>query len=200
MPLPTSTAQHLPRRIMSSVVPAPPHHQPAAESSSATKTAAFSPDAPQPAFAGPAAAPAGAAGDSLADDEAAPLRFKGTQPVRRGRTTVPGERWLTAPPHTCLFRPQRPLRYQLLWMPVYTQLSCCQPAGALLPTCCRPCARRAAACTHIHTGLATTCWGTDQLKQQYPQLNEDTDADVAVVGGGISGLTTAYLLAKAGEE
>lgn len=47
-------------------------------------------------------------------------------------------------------------------------------------------------------GLATTCWGTEQLKQQYPQLAEDTDADVCVVGGGISGLTTAYLLAKAG--
>lgn len=36
------------------------------------------------------------------------------------------------------------------------------------------------------------------MKQQYPTLSEDTDADVAVVGGGISGLTTAYLLAKAG--
>lgn len=36
------------------------------------------------------------------------------------------------------------------------------------------------------------------MKQQYPALREDTEADVAVVGGGISGLTTAYLLAKAG--
>ncbi len=36
------------------------------------------------------------------------------------------------------------------------------------------------------------------MKQQYPQLREDTEADVAIVGGGISGLTTAYLLAKAG--
>jgi NADH dehydrogenase FAD-containing subunit len=60
-------------------------------------------------------------------------------------------------------------------------------------TFCRLC------CVTWCAGLATTCWGTDQLKQQYPQLNEDTDADVAVVGGGISGLTTAYLLAKAGE-
>lgn len=88
----TTTAAHLPHHIMSSVVAHPPApHQPAAESSSTTKAAAFSPDAPQPAFAGPAAAPAGAA-DPLADDEAAPLRFKGTQPVRRGRTAVPGER------------------------------------------------------------------------------------------------------------
>lgn len=49
-----------------------------------------------------------------------------------------------------------------------------------------------------NAGLAATCWGTEQLKQQYPSLAEDTDADVAIVGGGISGLTTAYLLAKAG--
>ncbi len=33
---------------------------------------------------------------------------------------------------------------------------------------------------------------------RYPKLSEDTDADVCVIGGGISGLTTAYLLAKAG--
>jgi hypothetical protein len=41
-----------------------------------------------PAFAG---APAGA---NLVEDEAGPLRFKGTQPVRRGRTAVPGGRSL----------------------------------------------------------------------------------------------------------
>jgi glycine/D-amino acid oxidase-like deaminating enzyme len=36
------------------------------------------------------------------------------------------------------------------------------------------------------------------VKQRYPQLSENVDADVCIVGGGISGLTTAYLLAKAG--
>jgi hypothetical protein len=41
------------------------------------------------AFAGgPAASPAGS--DMLVDDEAAPLRFKGTTTARRGRTAVPG--------------------------------------------------------------------------------------------------------------
>lgn len=160
----THVAAALPRRNMSSSV-VPPSQGPyqtiaggPSPSSSTTdtpsradnlKTAAFGPDAAAgftqsgdpnagmgvPAFAGgPVAAPAGA---DFAEEEAAPLRFKGTQPVRRGRTAVPG--------------------------------------------------------------LATTCWGTDALKQQYPQLREDTEADVAVVGGGISGLTTAYLLAKAGE-
>eukprot|EP00882_Tetradesmus_deserticola_P000301 GHRQ01000333.1.p1 GENE.GHRQ01000333.1~~GHRQ01000333.1.p1 ORF type:complete len:663 (+),score=295.35 GHRQ01000333.1:150-2138(+) len=49
-------------------------------------------------------------------------------------------------------------------------------------------------------GLAANCWGQDELKQRYPQLSENVDADVCIVGGGISGLTTAYLLAKAGKR
>jgi hypothetical protein len=67
----------------------------AGPSEAAAPVKAFSPDAAgfgqqgdmgAPALAGaPAGSPAG-----LVEDEAAPLRFKGTQPVRRGRTSVPG--------------------------------------------------------------------------------------------------------------
>ena len=32
----------------------------------------------------------------------------------------------------------------------------------------------------------------------YPKLEENIETDVVVVGGGISGITTGYLLAKAG--
>ena len=35
---------------------------------------------------------------------------------------------------------------------------------------------------------------------EFAALGEDTTADVVVVGGGITGLTTAYLLAKAGKS
>src|SRR5881394_2474708 len=35
---------------------------------------------------------------------------------------------------------------------------------------------------------------------QFAKLTEDVVADVVVVGAGITGLTTAYLLAKAGER
>ena len=35
---------------------------------------------------------------------------------------------------------------------------------------------------------------------QFPPLQENIHADVCVIGAGISGLTTAYLLAKAGRQ
>jgi glycine/D-amino acid oxidase-like deaminating enzyme/nitrite reductase/ring-hydroxylating ferredoxin subunit len=38
------------------------------------------------------------------------------------------------------------------------------------------------------------------LDAKYPKLLKDTVYDVAVIGGGITGLTTAYLLAKAGKK
>ena len=37
------------------------------------------------------------------------------------------------------------------------------------------------------------------LKPRYSQLAEDTEADICVVGGGITGLSIAYSLQKSGE-
>ena len=36
--------------------------------------------------------------------------------------------------------------------------------------------------------------------QKYPSLDSDCKFDVAVIGGGITGVTTAYLLKKAGKK
>ena len=44
----------------------------------------------------------------------------------------------------------------------------------------------------------TPYWSTSATFPQFAKLAGDADADVVVVGGGITGLTTAYLLAKAG--
>src|SRR6185503_584089 len=38
----------------------------------------------------------------------------------------------------------------------------------------------------------------DGVQRSYPALEGDTTADVAIVGGGIAGIATAYFLAKAG--
>lgn len=43
-------------------------------------------------------------------------------------------------------------------------------------------------------------WREDTKLSTYEPLNEDTATEVAVVGGGITGITTAYLLAKAGKK
>ncbi|KAI8476280.1 MAG: hypothetical protein J3K34DRAFT_512062 [Monoraphidium minutum] len=47
-------------------------------------------------------------------------------------------------------------------------------------------------------GAARNCWRQEELAQTRPALAEDTSADVCVVGGGLSGLTTALICAKAG--
>ena len=43
-------------------------------------------------------------------------------------------------------------------------------------------------------------WWTGTKLPEYPRLEKDTRVDVAVVGAGISGLTTAYLLAREGKS
>ena len=43
-------------------------------------------------------------------------------------------------------------------------------------------------------------WNNYQQAGQFPALSENTEADVAIIGGGITGLTTALLLAEAGKK
>lgn len=49
-------------------------------------------------------------------------------------------------------------------------------------------------------GLSRNVWGQSELKPTYPKLDRNIEADVCVVGAGIAGLTTAYILARAGER
>lgn len=46
----------------------------------------------------------------------------------------------------------------------------------------------------------TPYWATSADFPEFPRLGENLDADVVVVGAGITGLTAAYLLAKAGKS
>src|SRR5688572_20253113 len=42
-----------------------------------------------------------------------------------------------------------------------------------------------------------TTWQKDiEIKKTYPPLKEDIDVEVVIIGGGITGLTLAYLLSK----
>ncbi len=42
-------------------------------------------------------------------------------------------------------------------------------------------------------------WIDTTPRTNHPALREDMDADVAIVGGGITGITAAYLLSKVGQ-
>ncbi len=50
-------------------------------------------------------------------------------------------------------------------------------------------------------GVTETAWsgeGARAMKLRYPKLDADTSTDVAIVGGGMSGIALAYMLAKEG--
>ena len=48
------------------------------------------------------------------------------------------------------------------------------------------------------TNISTTpYWATSATFPQFAKLAEDVETDVVVVGAGVTGLTAAYLLAKA---
>jgi glycine/D-amino acid oxidase-like deaminating enzyme/nitrite reductase/ring-hydroxylating ferredoxin subunit len=50
------------------------------------------------------------------------------------------------------------------------------------------------------SGSAEPSWFAEALPPQFQKLGSDVPADVAIVGAGISGMTTAYLLSRAGKK
>ncbi|MGH7244180.1 MAG: FAD-dependent oxidoreductase [Phycisphaerales bacterium] len=50
------------------------------------------------------------------------------------------------------------------------------------------------------SGLTQPLWYEDLAIPVYPKLSKDARADICIVGAGIAGLTSAYLLAKAGKS
>ena len=47
-------------------------------------------------------------------------------------------------------------------------------------------------------GTPESCWIADAPRTRSARLTESVETDVAVIGGGIVGVTAAYLLARAG--
>jgi glycine/D-amino acid oxidase-like deaminating enzyme/nitrite reductase/ring-hydroxylating ferredoxin subunit len=52
----------------------------------------------------------------------------------------------------------------------------------------------------LDSGSTVSVWAATADVPQYPPLAEDAETDVCVVGAGIAGMTTAYLLARAGKR
>ena len=50
------------------------------------------------------------------------------------------------------------------------------------------------------SGATTSIWMATKAMPSQPTLTEDTRADVCVVGAGIAGMTTAYLVGRAGKS
>jgi ribulose 1,5-bisphosphate synthetase/thiazole synthase len=50
------------------------------------------------------------------------------------------------------------------------------------------------------SGATTSLWMTTAETPSRPPLDNDSAADICIVGAGIAGLTTAYLLAQEGRS
>lgn len=51
-----------------------------------------------------------------------------------------------------------------------------------------------------HSGLSTPAWTASSTRPEFSPLAGDVRADVGIVGAGMAGLSTAYLLARAGKS
>lgn len=48
--------------------------------------------------------------------------------------------------------------------------------------------------------MRQSLWKANVSNPSFPELTEDIETEIAIVGGGITGITTAHLLAKAGKQ
>src|SRR5664279_2339058 len=53
---------------------------------------------------------------------------------------------------------------------------------------------------NTHAGGSASVWMATATRPAFPSLSQDERADVCIVGAGMAGLTTAYLLTKAGKS
>ena len=53
---------------------------------------------------------------------------------------------------------------------------------------------------HQPLGLSSSTWERKELQYHFPSLTQSITTDICIVGGGIAGLTAAYLLSKKGKN